>query len=682
MRINKLKLQLLNKFEITYNEDWLINKTNIHLPMECKWLLSLGEKFALPTTNKNLSTIHIIADIEQCIQESPEDDKDNIRTNLSKKLFNFKRNRRINGLEKFIFQTYNTTKEILKEHKDNLIVTTADKGNKTVIMYKEEYNRKMYQLLDDKNTYRQIRIDPTSKLQKMNNVIVNDLFKKEYIDKNQKFQLYDTSAIVPRLYGLPKIHKEGTPLRPIASSTNVPCYNLAKHIGQILKTLISDDLNTKNCTDTIKKLENITIEPDDILVSFDAISLFTNIPTEYAIKTIMTQWAQLESRTKIPKSIFLKILQFCLKDNNYFKFDQKLYSQTFGMPMGNPLSPTIADIVLDDLLTRTMTNLKVEGIDIKFIVKYVDDIFAIVNKNDLEKILTQLNKQHDKLQFTVEIEKDNKLPFLDICIHRQNSTIFFDWYTKPMSSGRIINYLSAQPKQTKVNTAFGLISKVLDIADPRFKNKNIHKLTKNLQQNGYPLILINSLINKKINQKNLNNTRTATNNNAEKQYFGTTFVNHLTDNKSLKLLIPNNNMVFSHKSNTTLKAIFTNTKDKIDKKQQCNVVYEIPCKGVGNNKCDKVYIGTTKRTLGVRLTEHEMDIKKKKGMTGISQHALDTEHTPDFDNTKILDIENKHKKRMTLESLRIRQKANKTINSKEDIDKISANYNLIIDSLG
>ena len=50
------------------------------------------------------------------------------------------------------------------------------------------------------------------------------------------------------------------------------------------------------------------------------------------------------------------------------------------MPMGNPLSPTIADIVLDTLQDNVTSELKEQNIEIQLITKYVDDIFAIINK--------------------------------------------------------------------------------------------------------------------------------------------------------------------------------------------------------------------------------------------------------------------------------------------------------------
>ena len=112
----------------------------------------------------------------------------------------------------------------------------------------------------------------------------------------------------------------------------------------------------------------------------------------------MEKWDNVKQHTTITKQTFLKILNFCLRDNNYFKYMDNTYIQTFGMPMGNPLSPTIADIILDKLVNETILILENEkNIKFKMIVKYVDDIFAIVKKKDLDTILTTFNNYNNKL---------------------------------------------------------------------------------------------------------------------------------------------------------------------------------------------------------------------------------------------------------------------------------------------
>jgi hypothetical protein len=42
------------------------------------------------------------------------------------------------------------------------------------------------------------------------------------------------------MYGLPKIHKEGAPIRPIISACGTYNYKLAKYLDSILKPLLDE----------------------------------------------------------------------------------------------------------------------------------------------------------------------------------------------------------------------------------------------------------------------------------------------------------------------------------------------------------------------------------------------------------------------------------------------------------
>lgn len=50
------------------------------------------------------------------------------------------------------------------------------------------------------------------------------------------------------------------------------------------------------------------------------------------------------------------------------------------MPMGSPLSPRIADIFLNKLLDETYTKLGAIYVRVKFLVRYEDYIFAVVER--------------------------------------------------------------------------------------------------------------------------------------------------------------------------------------------------------------------------------------------------------------------------------------------------------------
>ena len=215
-KFNKLHKQKKEKRGITFNEDWFINLTNIEIAEEIKWLLSMGKKFAIPIDKTNFSPIHTIAEIEQGIQAiENEREKDISRSKLATNISIFKRKIKQTEREKYITIIYRTTQKFLRKHQDKIIVTSADKGNKTVIMYKQDYKNKMEKLLENKNTYKLTRIAPTIKLQRRNNNIVTELFKTKQIDLKLKHKLNSSAANAPRLYGLPKIHNNDIPVRPI-----------------------------------------------------------------------------------------------------------------------------------------------------------------------------------------------------------------------------------------------------------------------------------------------------------------------------------------------------------------------------------------------------------------------------------------------------------------------------------
>ena len=80
----------------------------------------------------------------------------------------------------------------------------------------------------------------------------------------------------------------------------------------------------------------------------------------------------------------------------------------------------------------------------------------------------------------------------------------------------------------------------------------------------------------------------------------------------------------------------------------------------------------------MRLDEHRRDEQHKKMSTALAQHLTTTNHSADFENVKILDIEHSCNKRLTLESLRIQQQMDRTVNFKEDKDNTHRAYATLV----
>ena len=107
-----------------------------------------------------------------------------------------------------------------------------------VIMDQQDYTNKAHILLQDTNTYKVLKKDPTNSLKNKLITILKDIKQTGGLNNTKYKQLYPTSAVPSKFYGLPKIHKVGTPSRPIVSSRGFITYGVAKELTYIIKPLV------------------------------------------------------------------------------------------------------------------------------------------------------------------------------------------------------------------------------------------------------------------------------------------------------------------------------------------------------------------------------------------------------------------------------------------------------------
>ena len=102
----------------------------------------------------------------------------------------------------------------LRTDKDCLVLT-ADKGVALVVIDKKDYTKKMNQLLEDQNTYRLLKMDPTNKQKNRLINILRRIKSEGRLEESTYKKMYPTGASSPKLYGLPKIHKKEIPWGPL-----------------------------------------------------------------------------------------------------------------------------------------------------------------------------------------------------------------------------------------------------------------------------------------------------------------------------------------------------------------------------------------------------------------------------------------------------------------------------------
>ena len=166
------------------------------------------------------------------------------------------------------------------------VVLTADKGVSMVVMDKDDYKSKSEELLHTP-TYQILRTDPTNKNKNKLISLLKTIKAEGGIGETTYKKLYPTGATIPKYYGLPKVHKEDTPLRPIVSSIGSATYETAKELSRILKPLVGRSTHhVRNNQDFIQSIQDITIEEEDCMMSFDVKSLFTSIPIQPTLNII------------------------------------------------------------------------------------------------------------------------------------------------------------------------------------------------------------------------------------------------------------------------------------------------------------------------------------------------------------------------------------------------------------
>ena len=120
----------------------------------------------------------------------------------------------------------------------SIIITKADKSDSLVVMDTTDYDTKIYSHLNDERTYRTTSHDHTDQFA---NKIINEL---KSLKQNGKItpQLYNKffprGSFCPKFYGLPKLHKQGIPLRPIVACTRAPTSNIGKWLYTAFKPLL------------------------------------------------------------------------------------------------------------------------------------------------------------------------------------------------------------------------------------------------------------------------------------------------------------------------------------------------------------------------------------------------------------------------------------------------------------
>jgi hypothetical protein len=584
---------------------------------------------------------------------------------------------------------------------ENLTIKPADKGGALVLMDTDLYLKEAYRQLNDINYYvklnKPIYTDNRNKIE----AILNDMYNDKII--NNKQLQYLAGPHEPRLrrfYILPKIHKD--PLtwtiphrmpqgRPIVSDVESESYRISAYVESFLTPLsCRHESYIKNSYDFIDKIRDLNISANTYLVTGDITSLYTNMKHDItidSIKKILNKYPELNR----PDNYILKILELILK-NNDFEFNNEVFLQTCGCPMGKIIGPAAANIYLIDFDEAAMNGFRIKP---EIFFRFLDDVFLFWNGTlqDLKEYENFLNSLIPGIKITLEANLISA-NFLDITIYKKhldnnNIKIATKVYVKPTDTQNLLHTSSFHPPHTTKGILKSQLIRYKRISSSYEDYLQSAKLLfNNLKNRGYTFTQMRRQFKHiwfdYIDNSNKNNNKTnifpiVINYDSVGRLLGKTYRDILSntplfDNHKIivayknhnnihKLLINskiNVNLNDNNNNNTNNNTIFYSKRCNSARCKTCNYIVEsthfisnttkrkynllnnFNCKSkniiylITCSKCYKQYVGQTSRTLADRLTNHLSCIRHNKN-TPISIHFNQPNHS--INHLKIMAIE-------------------------------------------
>ena len=668
-KLNKLcNESMWNKYS---NLDSVVNLSSKNLNVNEKSVLGLGLSFNLEPDDANV--LDSIVQVDKLIRRGKYDNQEAsyIRGLIPPMLLSYKKD------EPLLPDRFKKALKGLQSDR-SIKVLPADKGGKTVIMDLIDYENKAFNLLSDTNTYVELRKDPTEELNSLIRKKINSHLKSHPDFEELKKQLIRPNFSSPYFYGLPKIHKPEIPLRPVISTVGAATRPIAGWIANILSKYVGtfSSAHIRNNVDFKNRLIEFQREnaiSNTKMLSFDVKALFTNVPTDTVLHFIERKITEGCISTPIPKEDFMSLVKVCV-ENTSFQFKHKFFKQKFGMAMGSPLSPILANIFMEYFETELMENVQNKPL---MWVRYVDDVWAIMDKEaDHLGLLNEINALSPTIKFTCEMEKDGELPFLDCLVRNSEGMYHFDIHRKPTDAGMHLHSFSNHQNQVKKSVLFSLFLRAYRICDRDLLSNEISKLYEIFKKLGYSHHFIKKVHGDVKRKHYIRNSNQSVN--EQRQLAPNHIVlplNSYTE-KYVKPVLTSRECSVHFKASNTIKRKLVSNRPKIENLNEAPGVYIVPC-----SMCSKSYIGETGRSFKVRLKEHQSHVKYgRDDKSAVAQHSHDEGHAPSWRESRLLYKAHDWYSRVIVESVVISETSN--YNRKEGARVIDrATRNQIIEAL-
>ena len=270
-----------------------------------------------------------------------------------------------------------------------------------------------------------------------------------------------------------KIHKTPVSTRPVCSDCASLVHPLGKWLDYALQPVVADQpFYFKDSFSLKQELDKIVLPPNASIITFDAVSMYTNIDIDDSIERISTFLANTWNKHKCKA---VKSAMEIVMKNNRMRFGDLIYHQIRGVAMGMSPAPTIANLYVAIYELEFIIPLLEKYL--MFYKRFIDDGFAVW-LHDLDPTIDAENWNNFKalinamgLNWTFKSPR-KKLVFMDMTIQIEGGKIVTTIYAKPMALYQYIPPNSCHPPGVLTGLIYGQILRIYQLCS---RSKDIDK---------------------------------------------------------------------------------------------------------------------------------------------------------------------------------------------------------------
>jgi len=288
----------------------------------------------------------------------------------------------------------------LGQCRSDIVVQNADKNLGLVVMDVRAYDAEVRRQLADHRFYEQCEETIENSPDRIHHKLVTfvDTYRFELLQQQHGDTLVKwlreppTSELThPEFKVIPKVHKQPWAGRPIVPSHSSALARASRHLSILLMpvavTLTRENGFThvlRDSTELLLELDKLVLprikeaapgEDDGVwLFTGDVSALYTNIPHNRCLATVR----QLSTIRKPALPHYVYELTKLLFDNAYFKYQNLLFRQKEGFPMGTSCAPLLANYFLHHIEKELKDTLPQDRSNYPLrVYRFIDDIFGI-----------------------------------------------------------------------------------------------------------------------------------------------------------------------------------------------------------------------------------------------------------------------------------------------------------------